>query len=312
MAKKARHQGIIVIGPPRSGTTLLRRLLNAHPDIACPGETNLLSACARFLSSERIAEGVDIGVLTGLSYAGFGPEEVIRRLREFVFAFHEEHARREGKRRWAEKTAFDSFHLDRIEALCGDQAYFICMIRHGLDVACSIQELCEKNQTYLSELHEYVKRYPRPLEAFAHVWVDLTTGIREFVQRHPDSAVMMRYEDLIANTQAEMARVIEFVGESWNPKMLERAMQDTQGIGLGDWKTYARSDIDGGSIDRWKQLSRATISQLGRIVNPTLGACGYAPVEVEDRIGEGEARRRYELGLLVTSIQKNQDSSNNG
>ena len=40
------------------------------------------------------------------------------------------------------------------------------------------------------------------------------------------------------------------LGESWNPKMLETAMQDTQGIGLGDWKTYARSDIDGGSIDR--------------------------------------------------------------
>ncbi|MCA9663328.1 MAG: sulfotransferase, partial [Myxococcales bacterium] len=34
-----RSPGIIVLGAPRSGTTLLRRLLDAHPNIACPPET---------------------------------------------------------------------------------------------------------------------------------------------------------------------------------------------------------------------------------------------------------------------------------
>lgn len=309
MSEQIRHEGIIVIGTPRSGTTLLRRLLNAHPNIACPGETNLLSACARFLHSERIAEGVDIGVLSGLTYAGFEATEVMRRLREFVFAFHREHARRRGKQRWAEKTAFDSFHLDAIESLCGDHAYFICMIRHGLDVACSIQELCEKNQTYLSELHEYIKRYPRPLEAFAHVWVDLTTAIRAFAQRHPDNAVMMRYEDLVDDTQAEMIRVIKSVGESWDETMLKSAMQSREGVGLGDWKTYSRSVIEHSSIERWKRLSRNTLSQLGRIVNPTLEVCGYSPIAVEGQADDDEVRRRYELGLLIKNMQDDQNET---
>src|SRR5262249_42673199 len=112
MAKRPAHDGIIVMGAPRSGTTLLRRILDAHPDIACPGETNLLAACARFLHSETIAEGVDIGVLAGLEFAGFAEDAVLEALREFAFGFHREYAKRQGKPRWACKTAFDVFYWD--------------------------------------------------------------------------------------------------------------------------------------------------------------------------------------------------------
>ena len=160
MTKSPAHQGIIVLGTPRSGTTLLRRLLDAHPDIACPGETNLLNSAARFMRSEKIAEGVDIGVMSGLRFCGFEEQDVLERLREFVFQFHREHARRAGKPRWAEKTAFDAFYVDEIERLCGDEAFFICMIRHGMDVTCSLKELCDVNGGYLQELHEYVRRHP--------------------------------------------------------------------------------------------------------------------------------------------------------
>jgi len=62
MPTKAKYDGIIVIGCPRSGTTLLRRLLDAHPNIAAPGETYLFTACARFLRSERAVDGMDVGV----------------------------------------------------------------------------------------------------------------------------------------------------------------------------------------------------------------------------------------------------------
>jgi hypothetical protein len=105
----APYEGIIVLGSPRSGTTLLRRVLNAHPDIACPGETNLFSACAKFLHTETISEGVDIGVLSGLDFAGFDENYVMGALREFAFNFHREHARKQNKKRWASKTAFDIF-----------------------------------------------------------------------------------------------------------------------------------------------------------------------------------------------------------
>lgn len=308
MTGAAPHEGIIVLGTPRSGTTLLRRLLDAHPNIACPGETNLLSACARFLHSESIAEGVDIGVVGGLSYAGFPEDEVLRRLREFAFDFHREHARREGKRRWAEKTAFDAFHLANIERLVGNHADFICVQRHGLDVACSLHELCEKNGGYLSELHEYIKQYSKPLEAFARAWVDLTNALADFAERHKDNAIVVKYEDLAADPEAQMRRVVEFIGEPWTENLVAEALQRKSGVGLGDWKTYGKQQVDTTSIGRWQNLSRATINALGRIVNDTLIRCGYEPVETGEQRSDEEARRRYELGLMLQAAkQQNSD-----
>ena len=216
------HAGIVILGTPRSGTTLLRRILGAHPNIAAMGESNLLGACARFLDSERIAEDVEIGVLAGLGQAGFPRDEVLSRLRDFAFAFHRDHAARLGKPRWAEKTAFDAFHVAGIEALCGEHAYFLCVVRHGLDVACSLQELSEKNGGYLRELHDYVRQQPRPLEAFAHAWVDMTRAIRAFAARHRRNALLLRYEDLVANPSDVLAGAFRFIGESFEPALLER------------------------------------------------------------------------------------------
>lgn len=303
MTQPAQHEGIIVLGAPRSGTTLLRRLLDAHPDITCPGETNLFRACARFLLSERIAEGVHIGVLDGLAYAGFTREEVLRRLREFAFSFHHEYAAQQGKRRWADKSPLDSFHLAEIEQLCGDDVFFVAIQRHGLDVASSIQDLCEKNGGYLKELHDYVVRYPITLEAFAHVWVDLTQAINAFVERHPGNAILVSYEELTQDPDVTMGRIMERVGETWEPSYTEEALQKRRGLGLGDWKTYGRSAIDASSVGRWKRLSEDTRNRLGAICNPTLEQCGYAPVELKPERSPDEARRRLEIGLMVQGMR---------
>ncbi len=307
MITKSQAEGIIILGAPRSGTTLLRRLIDAHPHIACPGETNVFGACGRFLRSERIAEGVGIGVLDGLGYAGFSRSEVLTRLREFAFSFHREYAKRQAKPRWASKTAFDAFYLEEIEQLCGEQAFFVCIQRHGLDVACSIQELCNKNGGYLRELHEYIVRYPRMLEAFAHVWVDLAQAIDAFAKRQPENAILARYEDLSAQPDQTMARIMAFLGEEWDPALLNRALEKREGLGLGDWKTYARESVDPSSVGRWKELSRDTISRLAAICNPTLTLCGYDPVELETERSPEEARRRYEIGLLLQGLKRKSD-----
>ena len=152
MPKSSQHAGIIILGHPRSGTTLLRRLLGRHPNIACPGETHILSACARFLHTEETADGVDLGVLAGLYYAGFSDEDVLTKLREFAFSFPQDYAKRESKTRWAEKTAFDSFYIDEIEKFCGNHAYFIGMVRHGLDVAVSTKEVVGRASGSLTTL----------------------------------------------------------------------------------------------------------------------------------------------------------------
>ena len=293
------YEGIIVLGTPRSGTTLLRRLLDAHPNIACPPETCLFSACARFLHSERVADGLDFGVLTGLAYAGFEPQAVRDRLREFAFAFKREHAARAGKARWAEKTAVDAFHVDKIEELCGDKVQYVCLVRHGLDVACSLRDLSDRGYTYLSEIHEYIRRYPRPLEAFAHAWVDVNRSLLAFLERHPGNSMLLRYEELVADPRQEMQRLLDFLGEAWHEGLLHDGLENREDAGLGDWKTYDRTCIDAASVGKWKSLPRLIVSTLGEICNPVLQDCGYEPVDIMAADSAENARRRYQLGLML-------------
>lgn len=306
MKRANRDEGILVLGAPRSGTTLLRRLLDAHPNIDCPAETNVFAASGRFLRSERIAGGVRVGVLEGLAHAGFAREDVLARLREFAFSFHREHARRQGKKRWAAKTAFDAFYLDEIEMLCGDRSAFVCIERHGLDVACSLHELCERNGVYLGELHAYLVRHPAPLEAFAHVWVDRTRALRAFLERHPDRAVRIRYEDLVADPDATMSRVLSFLGERWTASLRRKALASREGLGLGDWKTYGRDAIDAESVGRWRKLPRDTVGRLGAICNETLERCGYEAVDIPAEPAPAQSQRRHELGLLLQGGRRKQ------
>jgi hypothetical protein len=300
---KWHHEGIIVLGLPRSGTTLVRRLLNSHPSISCPGENFLLRGAARFIESERIAYGIDYGVLGGLSSLGLPEEVVLSKLRSMTFDMLREIAKDQGKPRWATKTAVESFYIDAIERIYGKSAYFICVLRHGLDVVCSLKEFCDEIQGYVAELHRYVQRYPRPLEAFAHAWADVSGDLADFVDRHPENAILCRYEDLVKDPEATLQGVLEFVGADWDPNMLAEAFTVQEVKGLGDWKTYAKSGIDEASVERWHALSDAALPRLAAIVNPMLARLGYDQVDAGQELSTSEAMRKYELAMALKSIR---------
>lgn len=292
-------QGILVLGAPRSGTTLLRRLLDAHPNIACPGETYLFGAAARFLRSDPTLGGLSMDVVSGLGFLGFDKARVLARLRDLVYGFHAEHAQRVGKPRWASKSATDAFYLDAIERLCGDSITYLCLVRHGLDVVTSLQDLTNENGAYLAELHGYIRDCPRPLEAFAKAWVDATQGLQSLVERRPGAALLVRYEDLVADADAEMARILKFLGEAATPDLVAKALGSHDSIGIGDWRTYRTTKIERASVERWRALPRPVIDSLAGIVNPTLVALGYDAIAVGVAENDADARRRYELGLLI-------------
>lgn len=303
MSAEHAQQGIVVLGFPRSGTTLLRRILNAHPRIACPGETYVLTGCARFISAERVLDGLEVGPLSGLALAGTEPSETLELMRGLAFNLLARHARQQNKPRWAEKTAVDSFHLEAIERILGPEVRYVLVYRHALDVCVSCKQWCDTIERYPDELHHYIQRYPRPLEAFAHAWVDVVTKQLEFAERLSDSVVSIKYENLVTSPEEEAKRLFEALDEPWDDGLIPRALQPMEQPGFGDWKSVSTNSVARGSMERWKQLSPTTIGELGTIVNDTLEACGYIPVEVPKPQDADAARRRYELRMQVQAMR---------
>ncbi len=292
--------GIVILGAPRSGTTLLRRLIDAHPNIACGGETFLLKAAAQFIQGDAIVDGIDYGVVGGLRSAGIDEEELYRGLRELCFAFLAKVAEDQGKPRWATKTAVDSFYVENIDRVFGRDVLFICVIRHGGDVVCSTQDLCDENEIYLREFHRYIVQHPRPLVAFAHAWRDVTTNLLDFAERNVN-ALLIRYEDLVTNPEAVLSRIFEHVEEPFSKTILTDAFAQKNVQGLGDWKTFHHGRIHSDSIDRYKKLAPHNLRHVGHVINPLLAECGYEMLDVTAEIDSDRAMRRYELSMMFNA-----------
>ena len=124
---------IFIIGVHRSGTTLVRLILDSHSRIACPPESFFLLSLQHFLGNEKTTEG--------LRAMGFPREQVVERLREFTTQFFEEYVASRGKSRWADKTPAYINCLDLIDTLYGSSARYVLIFRHGLDSACSIAQI---------------------------------------------------------------------------------------------------------------------------------------------------------------------------
>lgn len=289
--------GIVVLGHPRSGTTLLRRLLDAHPAFAVPGETHLLGAAARFLAADETAAGTDMGVLAGLAFAGFEEAEVLARLRALCFGFLEEQARRQGKPRWGEKTAFDIFEAEAIERLCGDAVHYVGIVRHPLDVAVSCKEFCDAAGTFPAVLHGYLQRWPQWTEAFVHSWLDAAERLMALGRRQPGRCLLLRYEDLVEEPAGVMADLLAFVGADSDTAFLEGALQRRENLGFSDHKNVASDQVHRFSVERWRGLPQAQIARLAPLLEERLRDFGYPPVEAGAPVRREEARRHYLLGL---------------
>jgi len=131
----SREPPIVVGGCARSGTTLMRVMLDTHPNIYCGPESSLFTPI-RIKTRRRIRElswkfdvsARDIERLLGAS----------RCLSEFIEKFFNHLTSVHGKSRWGEKTPTNVLHLDYIFRHF-PRAKFIHMIRDGRDVACSLR-----------------------------------------------------------------------------------------------------------------------------------------------------------------------------
>jgi len=204
-----------VVGVTRSGTTLLRLMLDAHPDLAIPPETHFLPELAEASRKPGATAGELADVVIGERHWGdfaLDPDELRQRFAmldggdpgEAARAFYRLYAEREDKNRWGDKTPQYLKSMLLIQEIL-PEAHFVHLIRDGRDAA-------------LSRASRVLKD-PPPQDEVAGRWKRRVLRARADAERL-DHYMEARYEDLVADPEPTLRRVCEFIELEYDPQML--------------------------------------------------------------------------------------------
>ena len=205
-----RKPPVFIGGASRAGTTLLRVILDSHPQIVSGPEFKITPVLGWLLErcQERGAKLAD---------AGTSKNSVLQGFRSFFLELWEPLHSASGKSRLAEKTP-DNCQVFRALHEIFPESPIIHVIRDGRDVIASLL-----NQEWLEHGTEEIIKHTRDLNAAAHLWVNRVQSGRQ-LQSHPtgkDRYFEIRYEDIIQNPQESLKSLFDFLEEDWDPSVLD-------------------------------------------------------------------------------------------
>ncbi len=223
--------GAFIVAPFRSGTTLLRLILDSHPDVAAPPETFVFSQILAPLRDERTTRA--------MWNLGYHRDALALALGDCARGFVEGYALSKGKRFWIEKTPAYVDLLPELREAMPDARY-IMLYRHPYDI---VRSMNERNMVVSQpEIASHRPSHPSDFATYCAYVADQHGKMRAFQEAHGDASVELRYERLVAAPEDAIEALCAFLGLPYAPAMLDfqNAPHDT---GFGDEKIHHTSGI---------------------------------------------------------------------
>jgi hypothetical protein len=193
---------VFIVGFPRSGTTLLDQMLDAHPSLQVLEERPALEAVV-----------AELGRLPGAYPAALadctGP--ALDALRQVYWDAADRHIARQPGRRLVDKYPFNLVRI-HLGMTLFPRAKWVFAVRHPCDVvlSCFMQ-----NFGFTDTTHGFWS-----LEQTASIYAQVMGLWLEQRQRLAPDCLDLRYEDLIADFEANARRLLEFLDLPWDPRVL--------------------------------------------------------------------------------------------
>lgn len=300
------EQPIFIVGPSRSGTTLLRAMLCHHSDVHITAETHWFDDLRLDLDLQKNLDEESRrrceDWFLALSHRPFGhqgdPEQgwmtradMVAKVAarggsadDYFSSFCQLDAERQGKSRWGEKTPRHAFRIDEILAAY-PQAKVICMARDPRGVVASYRDWksqgghdFDRDPGHSKALEDEHKRtrssYHILIATF--MWSSAVNASLAAVRKHGKERVMLlRYEDLVLNAEQTNREVCAWLGMQPEPKMLDVPMVNS---------SFQQYDSAGGinrnPVEGWKnRLSKAEIGVIQAACSKVMRASGYEKVD---------------------------------
>lgn len=285
---------IFIVGYPRSGTTLLQRLLAAQPGIYTFPETHFFCVIEKKIQWGEDRESIPPGALAAVFenikkkmelQLTIAEQLDLRRqaadgklsskaLFEFIVArcLRERHPGIENVPgwRWLEKTPNHAHFLERIIAMYPD-AQVLHILRHPVPAIYSRKLKFPFNRD-------------TPLGELARRWSRMLLDVERFQDAHPERIFSLRYEDLVRDMDGQMQGVAAFLKGAFDPNILAALKREkrhgAEAFILAS-ETWKREDLRlemGPTNEKYHGLiPAADVAAIEAIVREPMRRHGYEP-----------------------------------
>lgn len=280
------RQPFFIFGNPRSGTSLLRLMMNNHPEIIVPPECGFTEWLYNEFGQIEYNEYVYRDFLSEVFKARkFETWELVyeellleiiekkpKSYQDLVMEIYHGYARRYGKNVKAvgDKNNYYIENIEKIENIFpGCKKIFI--VRDGRDVACSYLDLKNKDidSSYKPNLAENI-------DEIARQW-QKSVEIMAFWSEK--GALSIRYEDLVADPCDNLTKICDFLSLQYSHKMLNYYNNNDEPEEFKAWKGKTFKAVDTSSVERYKNdLTLNQIKSFQNVAGKSLEMVGYTLV----------------------------------
>lgn len=263
---------IFILSCPRSGSTMLRYILDAHPQICCPPEVYLGALCQQAFKTIRftLAQAKDSEIERD--------EYSFHEVRRIISDVMGQYCQINSKVFWCEKTPDNLNHLSYISRVFPDAKY-ICLYRHCVDVVNSMLQVKPyvPREDILGFLY---KNHGNVAGAEFDRWIEQTGYIYDFEHRNKSSCFNIKYEELVCNTESTLRALFEFLGVESSNYYLNLAFNKHHDQGEGDSNVRFEKTIHANSIGKGFLIPLEFIdSDVKNKANALLSTLEYSPIE---------------------------------
>lgn len=228
---------IIVGGCYRSGTSLVRRILNAHSRIQCGPEVKFF----RDFYGDYFSDPVRHLRFTTSARSILAEDELLEVLGQAFITLHERAAANAGKSRWADKNPENVLYLSQWQRLLGDDWLFVHVARNPLDTLSSMQET------------PFPLTLPGDMQGRAGLFFRYNQAALDFAAAYPNRYYLILYEKLVSAPEQTLIDLMRWLGEAFESRQL-RFNQIPQQAGLEDPKIEHSASVQTKSLNRWRHM----------------------------------------------------------
>jgi hypothetical protein len=197
---------IFVIGMPRTGTTLVDRILSSHPGVESAGELQAMPLAVKQAAGTRSRTVLDPETVAALAQADLGAVG-----HDYLARAH--HHRRDPALRFVDKFP-GNFHYVGIIARALPNARIVCLRRHPMDTVLSnfrnLFAITSRYYDYSYDLMDIARYYAR-FDRLMAFWQQALPGL----------VLELSYEDLVADQEGQTRRLLDHCGLAWNAACLD-------------------------------------------------------------------------------------------